>query len=120
MKRKPIPLIVDAVLVFVFIFIGTRNHDTADDAAGVISAAAPFLVALGIAWLATRAWKAPTALSTGVGIWIITVAGGMLLRRFVWDDGTAGAFIIVAAIFNAFTLVGWRVVRENLISRRQS
>jgi hypothetical protein len=42
----------------------------------------------------------------------------MLLRHFAWDRGTAGAFIVVATVFNAFTLVGWRVLRENIASRR--
>ena len=53
-------------------------------------------------------------------IWVITVVVGMLLRRFAWDDGAAGPFVVVAAVFNAFTLVGWRVVRENVLSRKQA
>jgi quinol-cytochrome oxidoreductase complex cytochrome b subunit len=54
---------------------------------------------------------------TGVLVWIATVVVGVLLRRFAWDESSAGAFVVVAAVFNAFTLVGWRVVRENLRTR---
>ncbi|MEY3595901.1 MAG: hypothetical protein RL576_1315, partial [Actinomycetota bacterium] len=45
---------------------------------------------------------------------------GMLLRRFAFDDGAAGAFIVVATIFNAFTLVGWRFIAEQLSERKAS
>ncbi|NBP54127.1 MAG: DUF3054 domain-containing protein [Actinobacteria bacterium] len=93
MKHRVLSLVADAALVVLFVFIGTRNHDTDKDIAGVLSTAAPFLA---------------------------TVVIGMLLRNFAWNRGTAGAFIVVATIFNAFTLVGWRVARENFGSRRKS
>ncbi len=50
--------------------------------------------------------------ATGVVIWLTTVIAGMLLRRFVFDRGTALPFIIVATLFTGFFLVGWRVVVE--------
>lgn len=119
MKNRVLPFAVDVALVVLFVFIGTRNHNTDDNAAGIASTVAPFLIGLIVGWVGTRAWKTPVAVSTGIAIWISTVAIGMLLRNFAWDRGTAGAFIIVATIFNAFTLVGWRVVRENIVSRRE-
>jgi hypothetical protein len=118
MKRKLLPFAIDVAFVVLFVFIGTRNHDTNEDAAGVAATAAPFLIGLLVGWLGARAWRSPNAVSSGIAVWISTVVVGMLLRHFAWDEGTAGAFVIVATVFNAFTLVGWRVVRENVTSRR--
>jgi len=112
--------VADAALIVLFIFIGTRNHDTNTDTAGVFSTAAPFLIGLIVGWCALRVWNAPRKVSNGVGVWLITVIIGMLLRRFAFDDGTAGAFIVVATIFNAFTLVGWRFIAEQLSERKAS
>jgi len=49
-------------------------------------------------------------MSTGAAIWVISVGGGMLLRHFAWDRGTAGAFIVVATIFLGATMMGWRAI----------
>lgn len=120
MKNRALPFLADIAFVVLFVFIGTRNHNTDENAGGVAATVAPFLIGLAIGWFVSQAWKSPTATSTGITIWISTVAVGMLLRHFAWDRGTAGAFIIVATVFNAFTLVGWRVVRENVVSRRST
>ena len=112
--------IADAAFIFLFIFIGTRNHDTDTDTAGVLSTATPFLIGLIVGWCALRAWKAPRTIANGVGLWLFTIVIGMLLRRFAFDDGAAGAFIVVATIFNAFTLVGWRFIAEQLSERKAS
>lgn len=119
MKNRVLPFAADVALVVLFVFIGTRNHNIDENAAGVASTVAPFLIGLIVGWIGLCAWKTPVAVSTGIAIWISTVTVGMLLRHFAWDRGTAGAFIIVATIFNAFTLVGWRVARENIVSRRK-
>jgi hypothetical protein len=73
-----------------------------------------------VGWGALRVWKAPHKVSNGVGLWLITIVIGMLLRRFAFDDGVAGAFVVVATIFNAFTLVGWRFIAEQLGERKTS
>ena len=118
MMRRVLPFVVDALLIVVFVFIGTRNHNTDEDAAGVLSTAAPFIIGLVCGWIASSGWKNPFVVQTGIVAWVGTVVIGMLLRHYAWDRGTAIAFIIVATVFNAFTLVGWRFVRENLSRRR--
>jgi hypothetical protein len=35
---------------------------------------------------------------------------GVLLRWFAWDRSTAFAFVIVAALFLGFFMLGWRLV----------
>jgi len=120
LRKSLYALVADAAFIFLFIFIGTRNHDTDTDTAGVFSTAAPFLIALLVGWGALRVWKAPHKVSNGVGLWLITIVIGMLLRHFAFDKGTAGAFVVVATIFNAFTLVGWRFIAEQLSERKAS
>lgn len=102
--------LADVFVVIVFVAIGRRSHDEGGALAGIVSTAWPFLVGLGIGWIVTQAWRRPTALVTGVGIWIVTVVVGMLVRRFLAGDGTATAFIVVATIFTGTFLVGWRAL----------
>lgn len=103
----PRALYHDVVCLVVFVVIGTRNHDTDTGFTGVLTVAAPFLVALVLAHLAFRSFprSAPT---TGLAVASTTVAIGMILRNLVWDRSTAMAFIIVAVVFNMVTMVGWR------------
>ena len=46
------------------------------------------------------------------GVLAVTVVVGMLLRRFVFDDGTQLSFILVATAFLTLFLLGWRVGRD--------
>ena len=56
----------------------------------VLGTAAPFLVALAAGWVVVLVRRlAPIAVVTGVVLWAITDVGGLLLRRTVWDRGTA-------------------------------
>lgn len=106
---------LDLLAVFVFVVIGRRNHHEGGNVVvGALRVAAPFLIALATGWLATRAWRRPTALRTGVEVWACTVVLGLLLRRFLFDRGTAFAFIIVASITLAVLLIGWRAVARQM------
>jgi len=102
-------LVADVVGIIVFVIIGRRNHDEGVAPAGVIETAAPFVIAALVGWLLARAWKSPIAVGTGAIIWVTTVALGMVLRKFVFDDGTATAFVIVATVFTGAVLNGWRL-----------
>lgn len=109
---------IDVVLVLIFATIGRASHERGLSVLGILETAWPFLVAWGIGWLALRAWRAPDAvLRTGVPLWIITVAGGMLLRA-VTGAGTALPFIIVATLTLLLLLVGSRLVATLIRSRR--
>lgn len=118
-KQVAIAAAIDVVSVVAFVALGLKSHhEDGSFLRQLVKVAAPFLIALVIGWLAARAWKAPRAVATGVVIWIVTVAGGMLLRHFAFDDSTALAFIIVASAFTLLFLVGWRFVAEWLAERR--
>jgi uncharacterized membrane protein YbjE (DUF340 family) len=101
---------LDAASVIVFVAVGRRNHNEGTAIDGVMTVAAPFLIALAIGWFVGRAWHRPMKLRSGVIIWLTTVVVGMLLRNLVFDRGTATSFIIVATLFLGVVLLGWRVI----------
>ena len=107
--------IVDAVAVVVFVVVGQRNHDGSSDIYGVISLAAPFLIALGTSWAILRTWRGPFNRASFVATWAITVVGGLFLRRVIFDRGIAMAFIIVTVIS-----LGLLLGLGRLLSRRIS
>ena len=111
-------LAADAVLVAVFAAIGRASHGE-HPIAGLWTTAWPFLAALALGWIVSLAWRAPLRpVRTGVPVWLVTVAGGMLLRA-ASGQGTALPFIIVATVVVGLFLVGWRVV-ATLIARRSA
>ena len=116
-RRLPLALGLDTFSVVLFVAIGRREHDRDSAIAGLIDTAAPFLIGLALAWVVLRAWNRPTDWRAGIGIWAITLVAGMLVRGLVFDDGTATSFVIVAALFLALFLVGWRVA-FGVIDRR--
>jgi hypothetical protein len=102
---------VDTVAVVLFVILGRRSHDSGSGVVSVLGTAAPFLVALGVAWIIVLAGRMePLAAMTGVVLWAITAAGGLLLRRMLWDRSTATAFVVVASVALGILLVGWRAV----------
>ncbi len=110
---------LDAVLVVLFAATGRASHDEQAFGLGLWQTAWPFLAGLVLGWLVTRAWLAPRApVRTGLGVWAVTLAGGMLLRA-VSDQGTAPPFVVVAAIVLFALLVGWRAVVRGIRSRRR-
>jgi len=116
-RRLPLALGVDTFSVVLFVAVGRREHERDSAIAGLIDTAAPFLIGLAVAWVVLRAWNRPTDWRTGIGIWAITLVVGMLVRGLVFDDGTATSFVIVAALFLALFLIGWRVA-FGVIDRR--
>ncbi len=111
--------VIDAIAVLAFVVAGRRTHDEGGNAfVETAKVAAPFLIALAVGWVATRAWKRPQALVIGAGIWAITVVLGMMLRRVVLERGTAASFVIVATLVTGALLLGWRAVAAVVARRR--
>lgn len=100
---------LDVVAVVAFVATGRDTHDRESTLAGLAETAAPFLIALAAGWLVARAWRSPASLQSGAIVWAVTLAGGMVMRRLVFGDGTAAAFVLVAAAFLAAFLLGWRM-----------
>lgn len=99
----------DAASVVLFTAVGRRNHAEGLTAAGITGTAWPFLAGAGVGWLLARGWRRPTAASTGLAVWVSTVAVGMLLRRAT-SDGTAVSFVVVASVATGLLILGWRGV----------
>ncbi|MFZ9796067.1 MAG: DUF3054 domain-containing protein [Ilumatobacteraceae bacterium] len=111
-RAASLRFILDVVCVVIFVIVGRRNHDETTDAVGTLRTAAPFLIALLGAWVGSKAWRAPRALSTGVVLWIVTAGVGLGIRRFVFGDGIATPFVIVATLVLGLLLVGTRLQRR--------
>lgn len=106
-------LAFDVVCVLALVVIGTRNHDTDTGVSGILFVAAPFLIALLGAHLVLNVLGKSTFVA---GIWGSTVLFGMVLRNLAFNRGTAMAFVLVASVFLAATMWGWRAV----VTRRHS
>ncbi|MFC4242816.1 DUF3054 domain-containing protein [Gryllotalpicola reticulitermitis] len=102
--------VLDAVLVILFTVIGRVSHHEGLGFGGVVQTAWPFLAGTLLGWLVTAAWRRPLALvRSGLPIWVLTVAVGMVLR-VVSAQGIAFSFVIVAAVVLGVFLLGWRAV----------
>ena len=101
---------LDLVMVLVFVAIGRTAHAHGLTVAGLASTAWPFLAALAAGWLTLAVGRRDgTSLSSGLVVWISTVALGMAFQ-VVAGQGTAVAFVFVALGFLGLTMLGWRVV----------
>ena len=100
--------VLDAALVLLFAAIGRLSHG--ETLAGLGVTAWPFLGGLIIGWLLLRAWRHPLSVVwTGLGIWIATVASGLLLR-LAGGQGVQLSFAIVTTIVLGVFLLGWRAI----------
>jgi hypothetical protein len=117
MSPVPVAAVVDLVLVLVFVVIGRSSHGEQLNPGGFFWTFWPFLVGLAAGWAIARAWLRPLAIArTGIVLWVVTVAVGMLLR-VVSGQGVQFAFVVVATIVLGAFLVGWRVLLEALDRR---
>ena len=109
--------VLDVVLVLGFVLIGRGSHGE-NVLAGAVVTFWPFLVGLVVGWLASLAWRRPSAVwPTGVIVWAATLVVGMLLR-VVSSQGVAVSFVIVAAVVLAVFLIGWRAIARGAASIR--
>ena len=113
-------LTLDAVAVLAFVVIGRRTHQESQGLDDVIETAAPFMWGLLAGWLLARAWRHPLAWRTGVVVVAATYAGGMVLRKYAYGDGTAMTFVVITGVFLAVTMLGWRLVVWAARSRRSA
>ena len=111
--------LTDVAMVVIFVVIGRNNHDAGNALDGIVKVAAPFLIGLAVGWivaLGTRSGE-PISPRFGATVWVVTLLVGMLLRRTLFDGGTAAAFVVVATLFLGMTLIGWRALAGGLRRR---
>jgi len=101
---------VDVCCVLAFAIIGRHAHHHGDTVSGIWHTAWPFLAGLAVGLAVARYWRRPLAIGTaGIGAWLGAAGAGMVIRVLA-GQGTAAAFIAVAAVFLALLLIGWRFV----------
>jgi Protein of unknown function (DUF3054) len=112
--RWVIAAVLDVACVLLFVAIGRASHHEADAVSGFLGTAWPFLSGVALGWAVTRAWRRPAGVvPVGLGVWLITVAGGMVLRATA-GQGVAVTFVIVALAFLGLFLLGWRALSRLL------
>jgi peptidoglycan/LPS O-acetylase OafA/YrhL len=110
--------LTDTVLILVFAAIGRDAHQRGDVASGVLLTAWPFLAGAAAGWLATRAWRHPLSVRrAGLGVWLGSVVGGMLLRA-ITGQTVVLPFIIVALLSLGLLLLGYRLLLAGIRRRR--
>lgn len=114
---RVVPLAVDFFFVLVFAAIGRASHGLS--ALGILSTAWPFLLACLVAWIIVASLgDRGFGLRAAVVVWLVTWLGGVGIRLASGSTADA-AFIVVAGLFLALFLWGWRLVRH-LVGRRGS
>ena len=113
------PLVADLLCVLALAIGGKGAHEPGESAWVVLAIAWPFAVAAGLAhlWLALRARPTRRAWPEGAIVLVATYGIGMFLRAIA-GRGLAPAFLVVAGLFLAVTMGGWRGV-AHLASRRR-
>jgi peptidoglycan/LPS O-acetylase OafA/YrhL len=109
---------VDCLLVVLFAVVGRASHSEAMTFAGIARTTWPFLVGVVVGDL-VAAWRKlpPLSLTAGAIAWAGALVLGMLLRA-VSGQGTALAFIVVAAVVLAVLLIGARLLFRTFVRRK--
>jgi hypothetical protein len=114
------PLLADLACVLALAVGGKGTHDADESAWVVLVIAWPFALATGLAHIGLALAGRPTrrVWPDGAVVLAVTYVLGMLLRAMS-GRGLAPGFLVVAAIFLAVTMLGWRGV-VHLVARRRA
>lgn len=103
-------VVMDVLFVALFILIGRASHREALSPGGLVRTAIPFLVGLVVGWvvvvligLQAARWRA------GLVVWACTLVLGMVVRVLT-HQGVEPSFVMVAGVFLALFLIGWRLL----------
>lgn len=115
------PVIADLACVLVFAFAGKTSHEASDSDWVVLAIVWPFALAVVLvhAGLVLRGRQTRRLWPEGAVILAVTYLVGMLLR-VASGRGIAVAFLIVAVLFLALTMLGWRGLAQLALRRRTS
>lgn len=116
-RKWPLWMAVDVVLIVLFALLGRREHEHALSISGILMTALPFLIAYVAMTFLSRPWFTINKLfPAGVLVWVGTVAAGLALR-IAFGSTAAVPFIIVASLVLGAFLMGRRLV-TSLVARR--
>ncbi|GLZ45047.1 hypothetical protein Acsp06_12320 [Actinomycetospora sp. NBRC 106375] len=108
-------IVLDAVAVVAFAALGRASH--AEDLAGTLLTAAPFVAGAAVGTLAGRTWRDPLAWGSGLVVWAGAVVVGLPLRA-AFTGRLPVSFAIVATVSLGVLLLGWRAIARVVRSRR--
>jgi len=115
-----VTIVIDAALVVVFCVLGGLSHSLGEPDAvpRIVFSIWPFLAALIVVHAVALATNVDASrVVPGTLVWLVTFGGGMALRALT-GQGTAWAFVIVAAVTLAVFLIGWRLINAVVQRRR--
>jgi hypothetical protein len=115
--RAGAAIAADGVAILAFATVGRLSHAEDLSLPGIVGVAWPFLAGGAAGTLLGRTWRRPAALTSGVSVWLGTLAGGMLLR-WATGGGVQQSFIVVAGVVLAVLLIGWRAICHIVRTRR--
>lgn len=113
-------LLADVVCVLLFSFGGHQSHEAHSSQLVILRIAWPFLVGTLVGWavLVRQSWSARIVWPAGVTVLAGTYVLGLVLR-VASGRGISGGFPLVALLFLAITMLGWRgLVAARLHYRR--
>ena len=115
------PLVADLACVLVFAFAGKTSHEATASDWVVVAIVWPYALAVALAHvgLVSRGRQTRRIWPEGAVVLAVTYVLGMLLRA-VSGRGTAVGFLVVAALFLALTMLGWRSIVQLAAGRRTS
>lgn len=119
-RRAWLPaLLADLLCVLVFAFGGKSSHEAGDSNLVVLAIVWPYALAAVLAHvvLLARGRQPRRVWPEGIAVVATTYIVGMLLRAGS-GRGIAVGFLVVAAVFLAVTMLGWRSVAQLLARRR--
>lgn len=115
------PVVADLVCVLVFAFAGKTSHEASASDWVVLAIVWPFALAAVLAHVALllRGRQTRRTWPEGGVVLAVTYVLGMLLRA-ISGRGIAVGFLVVAVLFLALTMLGWRCVAQLVVARRTS
>ena len=113
------PLVADLACVLALAVGGKGSHEASASDWILLTIAWPFAVATLLAHAVLVVARRPAVRPSpeGAVVVAVTYAAGMLLRA-ASGRGLAPGFLVVAALFLALTMLGWRVVARLVSARR--
>lgn len=109
-------LVLDLVATSVFVLLGLHAHGHGNRLGTFAAVWSPFALGVIFAHASLRRWPVVDggSIKGGVGIALVTVGTGMVIRA-VSGQGTQAAFVLVALCFVTLFLTVWRFALSRII-----
>ncbi len=106
--------LADTVAVGVFVAVGRASHAESEDVLGLLTTAAPFLLAAALARAVPLVRRVPAGLRAGAVVWPVTVVAGLAVRAAV-TGRLPWVFALITAAVLGVLLLGWRALARPLV-----